>query len=142
MSNINLSKIMEKILSKIRREKKRAVLEEKPTSELPSQDESEKLMGKIPREFYLKALPLKSIEDMNLIKDEVKSGNILIIQVKPLAKNSMDDLKHAISELCEFTHSYGGNIARLGEERIVITPSLVKIWHGKAGTSEAESTAA
>lgn len=134
MSNINLSKTIEKILSKIKRKKKRVVPEESPASELPSQDDSEKMMEKIPRKFYLKALPLKSIEDLNLIKREVDSGNILIIRVSPSA--NVDDIKHAVSELCELADSHGGDMARLGEERIVITPSPVKIWREKSRTSE------
>ncbi|MFQ6095651.1 MAG: cell division protein SepF, partial [Candidatus Bathyarchaeia archaeon] len=107
-----------------------------------SENESEKQMEKIPKKVYLKALPLKSIEDLNSIKDEVRSGNILILRVSPLAKKSIDDVQRAVSELCEFTESIGGDIARLGQERIVITPSSVNIWREKAKTSEAESTAA
>lgn len=139
MSKINLSKTIKKILSRIRREKTRAVPKE--TSQV-SENESEKQMKKILKKVYLKALPLKSIEDLNSIKDEVRSGNILILRVSPLAKKSIDDVQRAVSELCEFTQSIGGDIARLGQERIVLTPSFVNIWREKAKTSEAESTAA
>lgn len=163
MSNVNLSKIIEKILSRIRGEKTPQVPEETPgagstapivsgvsdlesppsnLSSQVSQNESEKLIEKIPKKVYLKALPLKSIEDLNLIKDEVKSGNILILRVSPLAKKSIDDVRRVVSELCEFTQSLSGDIARLGQERIVITPSFVKIWREKAKTSEVYSTAA
>ncbi len=35
----------------------------------------------------------------------------------------------------EFTLAFGGDIARLGEERIVITPPGVKIWRGEKSDS-------
>lgn len=85
-----------------------------------------------PDKVYLKALPLRTLEDVNMIKEEVKSGNILILKVSPLAKKSVDEVKQAVSELLEFTQGVGGDIARLGEERVVITPSFIRIWREKA----------
>jgi len=86
----------------------------------------------VPEKVYLKALPLRDLEDVEMIKQEVKSGNVLILKVSPLAKKSIDDVKTAVSELLEFTQSVGGDIARLGEERVVITPAFIRIWREKA----------
>ncbi|MDH5794619.1 MAG: cell division protein SepF [Candidatus Bathyarchaeota archaeon] len=80
---------------------------------------------------YLKALSLHSLGELDGIKSEVKSGNILIIRVGPLAEKSVDDVKRAVGELSEFTEQIGGDIARLGEERIVLTPSFVRVWREK-----------
>lgn len=76
-------------------------------------------------------MPLRKLSDLNIIKHEVKSGNILILKVSPLANKSIKDIKRAINELCEFVKTLDGDIARLGEERIVITPSGVRIWREK-----------
>ena len=84
-----------------------------------------------PNKVYLKALPLRTLEDVDIAKFEVKSGNILILKVSPLAKKNIDDVKQAVSELVEFTQTVGGDIARLGEERVVITPAPIKIWREK-----------
>jgi uncharacterized protein len=35
-----------------------------------------------------------------------------------------------VEQLYEFATSVGGDIARLGDERVVITPPGVKIWRG------------
>jgi len=78
--------------------------------------------------FYLKALPLRSISDVEIVKREVRAGNIMILRVSPLARKSIEDVKRAVNELCEFTEEVGGDIARLGEERVVICPSGVRIW--------------
>lgn len=84
-----------------------------------------------PSQVYLKALPLRDLDDVDMVKREVKSGNILILKVSPLAKKSIDDVKTAVSQLLEFTQLVGGDIARLGEERVVITPSFIRIWREK-----------
>lgn len=91
---------------------------------------------------YLKALPLRSLEDVDVVKKEVKSGNILILRVSPLAKKSIDDVKQAVNQLCEFIESIGGDIARLGEERVVVTPSSVRIWREKTAASETKAPTA
>jgi len=87
--------------------------------------------GVPPSRVYLKALPLRALEDVDVVKREVKEGNILILKVSPLARKSLDDVKTAVSQLLEFTQVVGGDIARLGEERVVVTPSFVKIWREK-----------
>jgi len=91
--------------------------------------------GVVPEKVYLKALPLRDLEDVEMIKQEVKLGNVLILKVSPLAKKSIDDVKTAVGQLMEFTQSVGGDIARLGEERVVITPAFIRIWREKAATA-------
>lgn len=80
---------------------------------------------------YLKAMPLRSLSDLEGIKAEVAAGNILIIRITPLAAKSIDDVKKAVSELFEFVEASGGDIARLGEERIVLCPQKIRIWREK-----------
>lgn len=77
---------------------------------------------------FLKAMPLRELADLEVIKSEVQSGNIIILKITPLASKSVEDVKKAISELCTFVESIGGDIARLGEERVVVCPPHVKIW--------------
>lgn len=106
-------------------------------TEKPTSGQEEKAVSTAhPDKVYLKALPLRALEDVNMIKQEVKSGNILILKVSPLAKKSIDDVKQAVSELLEFTQLEGGDIARLGEERVVVTPSFVRIWREKTATEK------
>lgn len=103
-----------------------------------SADEDKEKAGVIahPDKVYLKALPLRDLEDVDAIKHEVKSGNILILKVSPLAKKSIEDVKQAVNELLEFTQLVGGDIARLGEERVVITPSFIRIWREKTSAQK------
>jgi len=80
---------------------------------------------------YLKAIPLKDLTDVQKVKDEVNNGNIIILRVSPLASKSIDDVKTAVDDLFKFSESTGGDIARLGEERIVICPKNIRIWREK-----------
>ncbi len=84
-----------------------------------------------PSGVYLKAKPLRSLDDVEVVKREIKAGNIIILKVSPLAKKSIEDVKQAVGELHEFAKSIGADIARLGEERVVITPPSIKIWREK-----------
>ena len=120
MSDVNLGRTIEKIIGKITREK------DKDTSEKPEA---------LPEKVFLKAIPLNDFSDVDVVKHEVNSGNILIIKVSPLAKKNVEDVKRVISELCEFVNAIEGDIARLGEERIVVTPASIKIWREKPDTA-------
>jgi len=82
--------------------------------------------------IYVKAYPLRDPTDVPRIKAEIIEGNILIIKITPIAKRSIEETKSAISELVEFVKSIQGDIARLGEERIVMTPPTVKVWRSRS----------
>jgi SepF-like predicted cell division protein (DUF552 family) len=97
--------------------------------------EKEPQSREISSKTYLKAMPLRDLSDLDAVKNEVNSGNIMILRITSLANKSIDDVKRAINELCEFAESVGGDIARLGEERVVICPPSVKIWREKTPIS-------
>ena len=100
--------------------------------------EKEKISEEQTSRIYLKALPLRRLSDLETIKQEVESGNVLIVKISPLASKSVDDVKTAVNELCEFVKQVNGDIARLGEERIVITPPDVRVWREKPVQPEEE----
>jgi SepF-like predicted cell division protein (DUF552 family) len=79
---------------------------------------------------YLKALTLRDISDITAIKEDIKKHMILILRVTPLAQKDIEELRKVVEDLYSYAQSVGGDIARLGEERIVITPPGVKIWRG------------
>jgi SepF-like predicted cell division protein (DUF552 family) len=103
--------------------------EDEKTVTIPPEDKE--VLGKT----YLKAMPLRDLSDLDAIKNEVKNGNILILRITPLANKSIEDVKHAVNELYEFAESIGGDIARLGEERVVICPQNIRIWREKTPVS-------
>ena len=70
------------------------------------------------------------MSDIPSIKDDAKKRMILILRVTPLAQKDVVELRKAIEDLYKYVQSVGGDIARLGEERVVITPPSVRIWRG------------
>jgi len=56
---------------------------------------------------YVKAFPLQELDDVETIKAEIRTGNILIIRITPLARKSVDETKLAITELTDHAKSIG-----------------------------------
>ena len=103
---------------------------------------TERETGKNQKKAYLKAMPLRDLSDVEVVKHELKMGNIIILKITPLARKSIEDVKVAVNELSNFTKSIEGDIASLGEERVVIVPNEIKIWRPEAVVSEKAPTAA
>ena len=103
---------------------------------------SERENEKNQKKAYLKAIPLRNLADVEVVKHELNLGNILILKITPLAIKSVEDVKKAVNELTDFTQSIGGDIARLGDERIVLVPNFIKIWRQKTVASKKAPTAA
>jgi uncharacterized protein len=91
---------------------------------------------------YLKAMPLRDLSDLEGIKNEVQNGNILILRITPLASKSIESVKSAVNDLYAFAESVGGDIARLGDERVVICPKNIRIWREKAPVKDEPPTTA
>jgi len=136
LTDSSLGKLINRMRGKKAGEKKAEVEEigQKKEAQTSPGVQASMATGKI----YLKALPLRSLEDLEKIKSEVRSGNIVIIKVESLAEKSVEDVKRAIGELSEFVESIGGDIARLGEERVVVTPPTVQIWREKQQSSSTD----
>ncbi len=77
---------------------------------------------------YLKAITIRDPSDIHSIKEDIKKEMILILRVTPLAQKDVDELRKVVEDLYKIAKDSGADIARLGEERIIITPPDVKIW--------------
>lgn len=81
--------------------------------------------------IYLKTFTLRDVKDVVDIQKDIKKGMILIIRITPLAQKDVDHLRNVVESLFKSATNLGGDVARLGEERIIITPPEVKIWHNE-----------
>jgi uncharacterized protein len=77
---------------------------------------------------YLKAITIRDISDVHSIQEDIKKGMILILRVTPLAQKDVEQLRKVVEELYSIAKNAGADIARLGEERIIVAPSSIKIW--------------
>ena len=85
-------------------------------------------MQKQERPTYLKAITIRDSADIHSITEDIKKGMILILRVTPLAQKDVDELRELVEELYSVAKSQDAEIARLGEERIIVTPVGIKIW--------------
>lgn len=106
--------------------------EQPPQEQTASQPVEQKPAAPEPAsKTYLKAMPLKDLSDVENVKNEVRNGNIIILRITPLAGKSIEDVKTAVNDLFAFAEEIQGDIARLGEERVVICPKTIRIWREK-----------
>ena len=102
-----------------------------PVAEQPAPPVEQPKPAEPASKTYLKAMPLKDLSDIETVKNEVLNGNIIILRITPLAGKSIEDVKTAVNELFAFAEQIQGDIARLGEERVVICPKPIRIWREK-----------
>ncbi len=85
-----------------------------------------------PADFYIKPVALESEADIKVIEDELKQRNIIILNVSPMAKNTAK-LKMIVGDLKEYVTKVNGDVARIDNDKILLTPSRVKIVKSKKG---------
>jgi SepF-like predicted cell division protein (DUF552 family) len=86
-------------------------------------------------DFYVKPVALESEADTKIVEDELKLGNIILLNVSPMLR-SATHLKQAISNLRTFVYGMNGDIARIDEDKILLTPARVKIVKKKGQKGE------
>jgi hypothetical protein len=77
-------------------------------------------------DFYIKPVALESDADTKLIEEELKNRNIILLNVTPMSKRTAT-LKQVVNNLKRFTTKIDGDIARIDNDKILLTPSRVKI---------------
>ena len=77
---------------------------------------------------YIKAITIRDSSDIHTITEDIKKGMVLILRVTPLAQKDVKKLRKMVEELYVIARDSNSDIARLGEERIIVTPPNVKIW--------------
>lgn len=87
-------------------------------------------------ERYVKVCKLKGFSDVDTTASELGEGNIVILDIKPLADRSATELKHAVDEIKDICTSMGGDIAGLSEYHLIMTPPSVKIERSTESKAE------
>lgn len=77
-------------------------------------------------DFYVKPIALQSEADLKVVEEELTNKNLVLLNVTPIARNPAK-LKAAVEHLRKFTMGINGDIARIDEDKIMLTPANVKI---------------
>ena len=88
-----------------------------------------------PADHYVKPVSLQQQTDVDLIKKELNGGNIVLINITEMAKRP-NTLKSAVDDLRGYADKIDGDIARLDAEKILLTPSKIKIVKTKRAPSK------
>jgi len=80
----------------------------------------------VPADVYIKPVALEDEADMKLVEEELKNGNIILMNIAPMSKYTTK-LKKVINDLKGFTIKIDGDIARIDNEKFILTPRRVKI---------------
>lgn len=83
-----------------------------------------------PASMYVRVGEIQRYEDLKDFSDYVCGGNILILDFSPIADEEVI-LKRITNELKKMTKEINGDIAGIGSNLMVITPSNVKIERRK-----------
>lgn len=83
-------------------------------------------------EAFVKPMTLASDTDTETIVNEAKSGNIVLLNIGDLSKRNAIKLKELVSKIKGGVDGIDGDIARISHDRVLITPSKVKIIKKKA----------
>lgn len=76
---------------------------------------------------------LKQFDDVTKILDVLREGySIVLIDINPLKRKDLVELKRAISKLKKTVEALEGSLAGFGENIVVATPSFVDIYRGEA----------
>jgi SepF-like predicted cell division protein (DUF552 family) len=76
---------------------------------------------------FVKPMTLSSQEDIAAVMKEAREGNIVLLNIEGLAKRNAIKLKELITGLKGQIVEIDGDIARISTDRVIITPSRVKI---------------
>ena len=79
-----------------------------------------------PADFYVKPVALQQESDLALIEAELKKKNLILLNISGLLKRP-NTLKGMVERLKIYVKKTNGDIARIDEEKILLTPSKVKI---------------
>ena len=75
---------------------------------------------------FVKPIALENESDVSIVENELSRGNIILLNFTPLAKQQTR-LKNAIGELKSYTMKINGDVARIGNETLILTPEGIKI---------------
>jgi uncharacterized protein len=77
-------------------------------------------------DFYVKPISLQSEADAKIVEEELNNKNLVLLNITPIARNPTK-LKNVVTELRKFVKKANGDIARIDEDKILLTPAKVKI---------------
>jgi SepF-like predicted cell division protein (DUF552 family) len=75
----------------------------------------------------VKPLMLTKDQDVEMVLNELKQGNFVLLNIADMSKRNQVKLKELISAIRARVEGINGDIARVSPEKVLITPAKIKI---------------
>ncbi len=72
-------------------------------------------------------IQLTGMEDVPLIEMSIEDGNIIILSIASIRLPRLVEVKRVVQNLNAFIRKYGGDIAQLGRDFIIIVPPGIEL---------------
>jgi SepF-like predicted cell division protein (DUF552 family) len=90
-------------------------------------------------QITVRTFVLEDFSDIKAVLDVLRDGyTIPIINIRPIKEKDLIELKRAINKLKKTTDAIGGDIAGVGDDYIVCTPSVARIYRTKPAKKSAD----
>lgn len=76
----------------------------------------------------VKPVTLNSEQDVTIVIEEAKKGNLVLLNIADLSKRNALKLREYVDQIKQSVSSIDGDIARISQEKVLITPARVKIF--------------
>jgi SepF-like predicted cell division protein (DUF552 family) len=80
-----------------------------------------------PEKLSIQVERMNSYEDSDRIQRKVREGLILLVKIKGLREKDMNELKRAIARVRKTCIAIDGDIAGIGDDWIIVTPSKARV---------------
>jgi SepF-like predicted cell division protein (DUF552 family) len=78
-------------------------------------------------DVWVKPIVLEDVGDTASIVTELGNGNIVLLNIEPLMKRNASKLKLVINKIKIAAKTVDGDIARLSEYKLLVTPKGIKV---------------
>ncbi len=83
--------------------------------------------GKPQKQVLIHIEKLMDFADTDRIMRKVRDGNIILVKIKELKSKDITELKRSIEKIRKTCTAIDGDVAGIGEEWLIITPSYARV---------------
>jgi SepF-like predicted cell division protein (DUF552 family) len=82
--------------------------------------------------IFVKSVELKDVVEVQEAAEEVRKGNIIVVDIEELLRRDPGELRRAVEQLKDISRRLGGDIGKLTDSKILMTPRFIKIQFRRA----------
>ncbi len=97
-----------------------------------SLDDYDEVIEDAPAETYIRVAELSNLDGIPDLRKEIYGGNIVIVDISLIKRDKMI-LERALRDLRDVVSDVHGDIAGLGEDMVITTPTGIKIDRTRLG---------